>query len=813
MEILNVKRKIIISIFTIMLLIYGVQGVSYSQDAPDTVIEFSDLSLAKAVRSKLRFGVGDGVDLLKIPKAQLVNLTELSIRGGTVRDLSGLEHATNLRRLDLWGNRIVDITPLAPLTQLTHLDLGGPRTGNDIIDITPLAQLTQLRELNLSSNQISDITPLSQLTELTELGLGWNNLTDADITPLSQLTRLTELGLGNNQISDITPIEQLTQLTKLYLGGNQITNLNPLAQLTRLTILLLEVNQIRDLSPIVELKRLTLLYLSFNQIRDVTPLTQLAESLTELHLNRNQVRDVTPLAQLTYLEKLHLQDNQIRDVLPLASLTNLKQLKLRNNPITDTSPLSVLLDENPNVDIDVEIVRESGVPTLTASTPQPLTATTLNESVVTLTLSSGTFERLRSRIRDAVTISGITDVTFHWTDIERVSDTEITIKLTFTGSMNKDTKLILTFGPTGIQNYNGPALIAELPVPVSAAAETITTSDTTISISPSRVQSPAIREQLTFSLDIIGGKSVAGYQASVQFDTSVLRYVSSANGDYLPTGAFFVEPVVEGNLVKLNAASLAGESNGNGTLATLTFEVIVVKASTLKLSDVLLSNNAGESSRPQVEHAQITEPTGLKGDVNGDGIVNIQDLVLVASNLGQSGQNTVDVNGDGQVNIQDLVLVAGALGTNTLAPSLHSQALSNLTVADVRLWLSQAQNLRLTDTASLRGIQFLDQLLTSMAPKETVLLANYPNPFNPETWIPYQLAKPADVTLTIYTIDGQVIRQLALGYQAAGTYQSRSRAAYWDGKNEFGEPVASGIYFYMLTADDFSATRKMLIRK
>ena len=128
-------------------------------------------------------------------------------------------------------------------------------------------------------------------------------------------------------------------------------------------------------------------------------------------------------------------------------------------------------------------------------------------------------------------------------------------------------------------------------------------------------------------LNITGGESVAGYQATVQFDTTALRYVSSVNGDFLPAGAFFVQPVVEGNLVELNAASLAGESNGDGTRATLTFEVIAAKASALTLSDVLLTDNAGIAYVPSVENAEITEQTQLKGDVNGDGIVNIQDLV------------------------------------------------------------------------------------------------------------------------------------------------------------------------------------------
>ena len=105
------------------------------------------------------------------------------------------------------------------------------------------------------------------------------------------------------------------------------------------------------------------------------------------------------------------------------------------------------------------------------------------------------------------------------------------------------------------------------------------------------------------------------------------------------------------------------------------------------------------------------------------------------------------------------------------------------------------------------------QLRAMEVPRETALLPNYPNPFNPETWIPYQLSTPADVTLRIYAVDGRLIRRLALGHLPAGRYQNRSRAAYWDGKNELGERVASGVYFYTLTAGEFTATRKLLISK
>ena len=245
--------------------------------------------------------------------------------------------------------------------------------------------------------------------------------------------------------------------------------------------------------------------------------------------------------------------------------------------------------------------------------------------------------------------------------------------------------------PTDVTETETPTTDAD----VTETDETdVSTTDATVHISPASVASAAVGGQMEFSLNITSGEAVAGYQATVQFDTTALRYVSSAKGDYLPADAFFVKPVVEGNLIKLNTVSFGGESNGDGTLATFTFEVIVAKASTLTLSDVLLTDNAGKTFVPHLENAEITEPTRLKGDVNGDGTVNIADLVLVAANLGKTGQNAADVNNDGVVNIADLVLVAGALGTTAAAPSLYPQALEMFTAAEVKQWLSAAQQLR-----------------------------------------------------------------------------------------------------------------------
>ncbi len=338
--------------------------------------------------------------------------------------------------------------------------------------------------------------------------------------------------------------------------------------------------------------------------------------------------------------------------------------------------------------------------------------------------------------------------------------------------------------------------------------------DATVSISPNPVESPLVDQQFTVDLNLAGGINIAGYQATIQFDDTAIRYVSSANGDFLPSDTYTTAPIVVGNTVTIAAASYAGETSGNGILAKLTFEVVAEKESTIMLTEVLFSNSAGMLTRPYLEDGQIIEPPYLREDVNRDGAVNILDLVYVAGRIGTTERTTADVNRDGSVNVLDLVLVAGSFGKTAAAASLLSLDAGTVpTKTEVESWLKQAQQLNLTDSKSLRGIYFLKQLLLVLAPQETALLANYPNPFNPETWIPYQLSKPTEVTLQIYAVGGNLVRTVSLGHQDQGIYFDRKRAVYWDGKNAIGESVASGIYYYTLITRDFTATRKMLILK
>ena len=153
-------------------------------------------------------------------------------------------------------------------------------------------------------------------------------------------------------------------------------------------------------------------------------------------------------------------------------------------------------------------------------------------------------------------------------------------------------------------------------------------------------------------------------------------------------------------------------------------------------------------------------------DVNSDGVVDIIDLVLVAESYGQTGQNDADVNGDGIVNVTDFSVVAAIFEDAAAAPPGHLHDGAGITSTDVQGWLMLAQGIDKADPRLQRGILFLEQLLVSLLPKETALLSNYPNPFNPETWIPYALAQDADVTLTIYDTDGEPMRRFDLGASA-----------------------------------------------
>ena len=288
-----------------------------------------------------------------ITQTEMATLTRLDAQDKEIRDLTGLEFATNLTSLNLggelsgWGaggvrlrldsNTISDISPLSHLTKLTSLNL----SGNDISDFSPLSNLTNLTTLTLINTTISNLLPLTNLTSLTDLNLAGNDLSNSDFSPLTSLTSLTRLELLVTKISDVSKLSSLANLTSLDLSYNSISDISVLSGLTKLTSLNISWNSISDISVLSGLTKLTNLVLSGNSISDISTLSSLTK-LIWLTIGNNSISDISQLSGLTNLTGLNLWYNSISDISALAGLTKLTSLTIDSNSISDISPLSRL---------------------------------------------------------------------------------------------------------------------------------------------------------------------------------------------------------------------------------------------------------------------------------------------------------------------------------------------------------------------------------------------------------------------------------------------------------------------------------------
>ena len=208
-------------------------------------------------------------------------------------------------------------------------------------------------------------------------------------------------------------------------------------------------------------------------------------------------------------------------------------------------------------------------------------------------------------------------------------------------------------------------------------------------------------------------------------------------------------------------------------------------------------------------------------DLNRDGQVNILDLIFIANKLGQQVPQATpgDLNGDGGINILDLVFVAEHLSQNAAAPAQLRFIEAIPSTAKEVIAAQRALNELDAIPNKSHGVQIAIKLLRHYLAvadrnvKETQLLPNYPNPFNPDTWIPYQLSEASTVTVKIYDVTGSLIRTINVGHKPIGYYLTRERAVYWDGQNQNRESVSSGVYFYTLNTDTYTQTRRMVILK
>ena len=332
---------------------------------------------------------------------------------------------------------------------------------------------------------------------------------------------------------------------------------------------------------------------------------------------------------------------------------------------------------------------------------------------------------------------------------------------------------------------------------------------------PSGPQTGEFNMTIEFTEPVSPGSSTTGLWGSLRISSSDLTISRSPAG--LSYSATFTDERVDRTTYILTLTPDDGRWSMDGKIRITAISSDTVKDAARNLN---LQQSLSESVSPYVSVFRYSPY-----DLDKDDDVDIDDVIIVVQAIGQSGDDITDlrtdINGDGTVNNDDLLLVtdnygkvwSGAPASGETFTLLDKETLETLDPAALE---AQLEILRVESDGSLkyqRAIALLESVLASLRPAETQLLANYPNPFNPETWIPYHLANDSDVQISIYDINGALVRQLDLGYQQAGYYTNRSRAAYWDGRNEFGERIATGIYFYQLQAGSESFLRKMVILK
>ena len=791
------------------------------------------------------------------PLVGLPLLEQLTMGVNKIDD-NGVERLANLTRLkslDLFGNQIRDINPLARLTTLEYLSL----SYNDIQDITPLAGLVNLKSLYLKGNPIQDTVPLASLRKLRDVdieipkGSGPTpivHVESSDRPPLywidtdtRMLSRLVDSEVETAFIpsaKNVTSLAVDTTRNQIYwIERNEIKSASLDGSNVRI---LAALEGYQPFSLAIDTQRRSLYWITY---RETVRSKKLFRIIVRSNLDGTHIRDVTDTkhihenssgpfevvvdvvgAQLYWaadgfpkpilrsdlnggnLQTIAIErDRDFRDIaISRNQIYWTNGFEIKRSSLDGSNVITLIdLETDSIVDIAVDSVGQrfywtdrdgnlwratlngqnrqkcvSGLPTLEGSLSGGTTALAVGRR------SGGTVDALANRGQSVPETPGSTAVVhvnapaqrppMYWVDAEagtlhRLIGDEVENLIPHVQKARG-----LTIDPTAGTLY-----------------WTEKTGNNTGNIHRANLDGTNVRliKELTsvpldITLDTVGGKL---------YLTNSWGKIQRLNLDGSNFQSNLITDLQNPNHLVLDAArgkvywtEQTGQATGtlrcanlNGTDIQLVKKLtsaphgIAVDAVNQKL---YLTNSWGKIQRLNFDGSNfqfnlITDLESPKG-IAVDGV----NRKLYWTENG--GIRCANLNGE---NIQNVV-------TGLKTPA--SIVLSTLTV-EAPVPAAPAT--------------------VVIVPDETNLPPNYPNPFNPETWIPYQLAKPAEVMLHIYSVNRTLVRTLALGHQPAGIYHSRARAAYWDGKNEAGESVASGIYFYIFSAGDFTATRKMLIRK
>ena len=837
-------------------------------EARNTLItDFSPLAELPLFRW-IEFGHDRRIDVLPSLRG-LKKLRRLVINHTGISDISGLATLTQLQSLTLRDNLISDISSLASLKSLTHLYLAG----NVISDISSLEKLKALRELELQNNIISDVSPLAGLTNLEHLNL--NNNAISDFSSLEGLSEKIHVRSEGNTGVFLKGGPKITGpwLWAVFPGAKyeSFRSTDLLAQASGGKVKELEIaangaiegqavgdsvwtphsisstggNNINEMLNALGVSRDTD---SDNVVYGSVSLESPREQRTKMFVGSDNNHKVWLNGKLVnekldgdwasdYQQSFPITLKQGKNVLLVAVHawgggwcghfgfapdTEYTVLPPGARFSLSTAATQVKVGDRFTVQLKTENISDlAGWQGDVVFDPAVLKVNNVSEGSF-LKQGGGRTHFLKGTVDN--TKGRITGIGAARISEGAASGKGTLLSVTFTAIANGESRLSLRKFQAGSSlgetiSSGPPDMIITVGDPsVSEVSDDIFSLSTDVT---------PVRSGDTFTLRLSANDvtDLAGWQTAIAFDSDVLEAVEVSEGDFLKAqggATFFLRGTIDntaGEITKLSSARFGDGVSGTGTLLLVTFSAKATGETRVTFSDFFAGSSSREEILSGVPEIVITVEEGafLTSDVNRDGQVNVLDLILVSQYFGEdaSANPQFDVNGDGTINVLDLIVVAQDLGESTAAAAPSDVAIENLGLdpAIVRAWIAQARVENDGSLAFRRGIGNLQQLLASLLPDKTALLPNYPNPFNPETWIPYHLAEPADVTVRIYAADGVLVRTLALGHQVAGIYESRTRAAYWDGKNGVGEPVASGVYFYTLTAGDFMTTRKMLIRK
>ena len=641
-----------------------------------------------------------------ITVAEMATLERLYANGKDIRDLRGLEFATNLEVLEIRDNLVSDLSPVAGLTQLGVLRI----QGNKISDISPLTELKSLGALEIYDNEISDISPLAGFTNLHWLSM-YNNPV-SDLSPLANLKHLSGIRVSVKPPGNLSPLAELINLEDIYYwgSGEPVPDLSPLTKLPKLAKIDIGSGSKVDLSPLSELTTVKELWLPDCGISNLSFLEKLT-TLERANLGRNNISDISTLSALPNLKWLDLSRNQISDFSPLDGRRERIKLIWYGNPGFPKGGPKIegpwLWAVLPDVDIDnhrwsllqrdlLSEVTGGKVTEAEIAARGAVEGQSVGSSVWTSHKLPST-GRMEDMLKPPVPDGAIYGSVLLFSPREQATTiyvgSRFELQVWLNGTLIHEHSRYSSRGgtdytddyPVTLQQGKNVLLVALLSDDRGffgfEPGTEYTVSNYGIKYAFSK---PTIHVRDTFTLDLSAENvpDLAGWQFDIAFDPAVLEAVEVKEGDFLKQeGAttFFQKGAINnrsGKIIGLSSARLSeGGVSGTGDLLSVSFKAKAEGKTQLTLRNFQMADVTGAPIPAGTHDVEIVIVGHLTtGDVNRDGQVSILDMVLVAQRLGKTvpSSSEVDINGDGVVNILDLILVSQNMGESTAsaAPSM-----------------------------------------------------------------------------------------------------------------------------------------------